>query len=33
MAGLRFLNILEEDQSRIDLVVKSLLARLGQESK
>lgn len=31
MAGLRFLNILEDDQTRIDLVVKSLLERLKQE--
>jgi c-di-GMP-binding flagellar brake protein YcgR len=28
--GLRFLNILEEDQARIDVVVKSLLERLGK---
>ncbi len=29
-AGLRFLNILEEDQARIDAVVKMLLERLGK---
>ena len=29
-AGLRFLNILEEDQARIDVVVKMLLERLGK---
>ena len=29
-AGLRFLKILEEDQARIDVVVKSLLERLGK---
>ncbi len=28
--GLRFLNILEEDQARIDIVVKALLERLGK---
>jgi c-di-GMP-binding flagellar brake protein YcgR len=28
--GLRFLNILEEDQARIDTVVKALLERLGK---
>ncbi|MGK2943703.1 MAG: PilZ domain-containing protein [Desulfuromonadales bacterium] len=28
--GLRFLNILEEDQNRIDVVVKELLERLGK---
>jgi c-di-GMP-binding flagellar brake protein YcgR len=28
--GLRFLNILEEDQARIDVVVKMLLERLGK---
>ena len=28
--GLRFLNILEEDQNRIDAVVKELLERLGK---
>lgn len=28
--GLRFLNVLEEDQARIDTVVKALLARLGK---
>jgi c-di-GMP-binding flagellar brake protein YcgR len=28
--GLRFLNILEEDQARIDVVVKALLDRLGK---
>lgn len=28
--GLRFLNILEEDQERIDVVVKNLLERLGK---
>ena len=28
--GLRFLNILEDDQDRIDVVVKALLARLGK---
>lgn len=28
--GLRFLNILEEDQDRIDVVVKELLERLGK---
>ena len=28
--GLRFLNILEEDQDRIDVVVKALLERLGK---
>jgi len=29
-AGLRFLNILEEDQTRIDVVVKALLERIGK---
>ena len=29
-AGLRFLNVLEEDQARIDVVVKSLLEKLGK---
>lgn len=33
LAGLRFLNILEEEQSRIDKVVKGLLERLGQDYK
>lgn len=28
--GLRFLNVLEEDQARIDVVVKALLERLGK---
>ena len=28
--GLRFLNVLEEDQERIDVVVKALLDRLGK---
>jgi hypothetical protein len=28
--GLRFLNIMEEDQKRIDAVVKILLERLGE---
>jgi hypothetical protein len=28
--GLRFLNIMEEDQERIDAVVKILLERLGE---
>jgi len=28
--GLRFINILEEDQARIDVVVKALLDRLGK---
>ena len=28
--GLRFLNIMEEDQDRIDVVVKQLLERLGK---
>lgn len=31
--GLRFLNILEEDQGRIDKVVKGLLDRLGKDDK
>ncbi len=31
--GLRYLNILEEDQARIDAVVKGLLERLGISSK
>jgi c-di-GMP-binding flagellar brake protein YcgR len=30
LIGLRFLNILEEDQARIDVVVKTLLDRLGE---
>jgi hypothetical protein len=28
--GLRFLNVLDEDQARIDVVVKALLERLGK---
>ena len=31
--GLRFLNILEEEQARIDLVVKGLIERLGLDRK
>lgn len=31
--GLRFLNILEEDQGRIDSVVKGLIERLGKDYK